>query len=33
MAASKWTPVRRQYLVRTLIVTAIYIAGIFAART
>ena len=31
MAASKWTPVRRQYLVRTLIVTAIYIAGIFSA--
>ena len=31
MAASKWTPARRQYLVRTLIVTAIYIAGIFGA--
>jgi hypothetical protein len=31
MAASRWTPVRRQYLVRTLIVTAIYIAGIFGA--
>lgn len=31
MAASAWTPVRRRYLVRTLIVTAIYIIGIFSA--
>lgn len=31
MTASAWTPVRRQYLVRTLIVAAIYIAGIFGA--
>lgn len=31
MAASTWTPVRRQYLIRTLIVTAVYIAGIFGA--
>jgi hypothetical protein len=31
MAASAWTPVRRQYLVRTLVVMAIYIAGIFGA--
>jgi hypothetical protein len=29
--ASKWTPVRRQYLVRTLMVMVVYIAGIFAA--
>lgn len=31
MTASAWTPARRRYLVRTLIVTAIYIAGIFGA--
>ena len=31
MAASKFTPVRRQYLIRTLIVSAVYIAGIFGA--
>ena len=31
MAANAWTPVRRQYLVRTLVVTAVYIAGIFGA--
>jgi hypothetical protein len=31
MAASGWTPVRRQYLRRTLVVTAIYIVGIFGA--
>ena len=29
MRTGKWTPVRRQYLVRTLIVTVVYIAGIF----
>ena len=31
MAASAFTPVRRQYLIRTLAVMAIYIAGIFGA--
>jgi hypothetical protein len=31
VAAGAWTPVRRQYLIRTLAVMAIYIAGIFGA--
>ena len=31
MAASRFTPVRRQYLIRTLVVTAIYLVGIFGA--
>src|SRR5262245_40844250 len=30
--ASKFTAVRRRYLIRTLVVTAIYIAGIFVAK-
>lgn len=30
--ASKFTAARRRYLIRTLMVTAIYIAGIFAAK-
>jgi len=32
MTASKWTPVRRRYLIRTLVVTAIYIAGVVGAK-
>ena len=31
MAGRGFTPVRRQYLVRTLVVTAVYIGGIFGA--
>jgi hypothetical protein len=31
MAGSRWSPVRRRYLIRTLVVTAVYIAGIFGA--
>jgi hypothetical protein len=32
MATSKWTPARRQYLIRTLVVSAVYVAGIFVAK-
>lgn len=32
MAAGKFTPVRRRYLVRTLALTMIYVAGVFGAK-
>lgn len=32
MAASNWSPARRRYLVRTLVVTAVYVVGILVAK-